>query len=151
MLEKFRDQIASHGRAVFRRGSNVINGFNRSRGRLPRQMQKLRLDCLSFQHLLHLDQTKWDRRHAAQSHANILNLATAKAAQRRNAHFGDGLSVASPLLSRILKIPRKPSSERDGSNQLIGRQVHLLVTRVESELRDPKYASNGTSKKFTRR
>jgi hypothetical protein len=43
-LEEFRDKIASHSRAVSRRGSNVINRLNRSGCHLSRQLYKVWLD-----------------------------------------------------------------------------------------------------------
>src|SRR6202453_5487921 len=35
LLEEFRNQVASHGGAVFRSGSNIVNGLDRSAGHSP--------------------------------------------------------------------------------------------------------------------
>src|SRR5260370_40620374 len=99
--------------------------------------------------MLRLRQTKRHWRHATEGNTNIFNHAAAKAAQRGNAYFRNGLSIASSHLSRIVKIPRKPSSEADGSNQLIGRQLHLLVIRVEAEVRHPALAANRHQNQFS--
>src|SRR5713226_9683493 len=47
LLEEFRDQIASHRRAVSRRGSNVIDRLDRSGCHFSSQLHELWFDRLS--------------------------------------------------------------------------------------------------------
>src|SRR5882762_7004239 len=146
LVEEFRDQIASHRRTISRRGSNVINRLDRSSCHFSGQLHDFWPDRLSLRDPFHLRQPKWNRRDAAERNANIVNhtssRAAAKPSQRRDAHFRNSLSLARSYFPRIMKIARKPSPQADGSNQLIGCEVHLLVAGVEAEVRHAALAAS---------
>src|ERR1700693_6655698 len=65
LLEKFGDQIASHRRAVSRRGSNVINRLDRGACHFSTQFHEFRLDRLFLCDSFHLPQPQGNRRDAA--------------------------------------------------------------------------------------
>src|SRR3984893_938639 len=54
LLEKFRNQIASHRRAVSRRGSKVINRLDRGACHFSSQLHAVWLDRVFLRHPFHL-------------------------------------------------------------------------------------------------
>src|ERR1700724_4450906 len=80
LLEKFRDQIASHRRAVSRRGSNVINRLDRGACHFSGPLHEFWLARVSPRAPFHLRQPKRNRRDAAEGNANIVNHTSSHAA-----------------------------------------------------------------------
>src|SRR5271163_2444703 len=123
LLEKFRNQIASHGRSVFRVRSNVVNRLDRSHNRSSCQMYKLRIDRPPVHDAFHFRQANRNRRHTPERNTNVINRvssrAVSKSSQPGHTNFRDRLSVAGSHLPRIMKIPRKASPNANRSNQLV--------------------------------
>ncbi len=101
---------------------------------------------------LHLGQTKWNGRDAAERNADVVDhtpdCTAAKPPQRGYTDFRNGLSIASADFAGVVKILRKFSPKTDGANQFVGLQLHLLVAGVEADVRNTAFAPHRRQNQF---
>ena len=137
LLEKFCDQIPHHRRSISRGGSNIVDRLNLRDCRFFRQSQQRRIDRLSCHQSFRFRQPNRNRRNTSQCDADIFDHATGAPAQRRDAHFGNGLRVARSNFTRVSKMSGKSPRQANRPNQFIRRQFRLLVTGMKVPDREP--------------